>query len=409
MDKIRLLPPEFLNKTTILLPASKSISNRALIISALTNAKFNIENLSTADDTVLLQQALDTNSNDIFLKNAGTAMRFLTAFFAASGNGKEVILRGEERMYKRPISPLVEVLRKLGAEIYYLDNEGFPPLKIRSKKLNGGRISITANISSQFVTALLLIAPKLENGLKISLEGEIVSQPYISMTLAIMKHFGVDSEINGNTIYIPQQEYIAKEYFVESDWSAASYIFAFAVLFPGTRIKLPYLFRESTQGDSAQKELFAAFGLEINFENSVCSITSSNKRPVFFTHDFIHMPDLIPTFVVLCCTLKVPFRITGSKTLKYKESDRDIALQAELKKIGFELTVEENSISCNHFPEIFNLENITLQTYNDHRMAMSFSMISVMNSNIKIENPGVVEKSYPGYWKDLEKLGFKLN
>lgn len=410
MKNFQLLPPDKLEQATINLPASKSISNRVLIIQALTGGDFKIENLSQADDTLLMQHALSSGSNDIFLKNAGTAMRFLTAYFAVDNkNNKAVILRGEERMYNRPIAPLVEVLKNLGAEIYYIENEGFPPLKIKSHKLEGGEIKIKANISSQFVTALLLIAPKIENGLKIKLEGEIVSQPYIHMTLEIMKFFGVSAEVKNNVIFIPEKDYLSKDFFVESDWSAASYIFSLAALFPESQIKLPNLNKNSLQGDSVLKNLFTSFRLEINFYKNDCNIKSAkNNKPAFFEYDFIHNPDLIPTFVVLCCALKVPFKIKGSKTLKYKESDRDLALKNELSKLGFNLLVEENCISCNEFPENISQNTILLQTYNDHRMAMSFSLLSKINPNIIIENPEVVEKSYPAYWKDLEMLGFKI-
>jgi 3-phosphoshikimate 1-carboxyvinyltransferase len=400
--------PEKLNGF-VRLPASKSISNRALIIHALCSEKFTIHNLSLADDTLLLKAILETDEQELYIKNAGTAMRFLTAYFAQKSG--DIYLSGSARMHERPISPLVDALRKLGAKIEYSERENYPPLHITGTKLLGAEIHLSASQSSQFASALLLIAPTLSSLLKLILEGEIVSAPYLDLTLKMLSYFGIKYLREGNSIYIEPQKYLSKPFRVENDWSSASYWYALTAVLRDSKIDFHNLFEESYQGDSVLQKFMQHFGIETHFGSTVCTISnhSNSEKQAIFEADFIDYPDLIPTFVTLCCAKKIPFNITGTKTLKYKESDRAEVLKTELAKLGFEIELTENSLSCESYNQsIFPQDDIWMKTYDDHRMAMSWSILAAQNPKIWIENPDCVEKSYPDFWRVMEEKGFNF-
>lgn len=398
---------KLIGNKTIQISGSKSISNRLLILHQLFE-NIKIENLSNAQDTQLLQKALETPSEIVNIHHAGTAMRFLTSYFAIK-EGKKVILTGSERMKQRPIKPLVDALRELGAEIEYLEKEGFAPLQISGKKITKNFVKISANISSQFITALMLIGAKLENGLEIELDGKITSLPYIEMTLKILKSVNIEAKFNENSITIKplnlnnvQSKIIHFE--VESDWSSASYYYSLAAI--GRQIiNLKNFKNNSTQADLVIQELYWDF-FGINTisdaqENQIMLIPQTYKPPQKIEINMNHCPDIAQTLCVTAAALKIPFEITGLQTLKIKETDRLVALQNELKKIGCKTEITENSIKSLEFTK--SEENISIKTYNDHRMAMSFAPFCLIKE-LAIENPEVVEKSYPEFWKDFEYI-----
>ena len=386
------------------LPSSKSISNRVLIIRAL-SGDFNIENLSEADDTQIMLSALSSKDADVFIGNAGTTMRFLTAYFAI-GNQKK-ILRGDAQMNQRPIAPLVNALKSIGAKIEYVANDGFTPVKIYPSKLDGNSVEIDSEISSQFISALMLIAPMLEKGLEIKFNSTPTSLPYIKMTAEIMRYFSADVSIYKKEILIKPQIYSRKNFEVESDWSSASYLYALAALKPGSKLKMNKLKESSVQGDWIISKLMLSFGVNTEFLDGNSIISSNGKYPLFFDADMIDHPDLIPTMVCLCIALDIPFKISGTRTLKFKETDRELAIKTELEKIGINIDMDENSLVYNG--EFLNRDiEVLLNTYNDHRLVMSFSLLALKYPNIKIENPFVVKKSYPSYFSELKKAGFKF-
>jgi 3-phosphoshikimate 1-carboxyvinyltransferase len=402
----KIFPPEKIN-VALQLPASKSLSARALIINALSGRKASIENLSDSDDTNALVKAFSSDNQTVDIGAAGTAMRFLTAFFAQTDNTR--ILTGSERMKNRPVKILVDALNFLGADIQYIEKQGFPPLKINGKKLRGGNVSLDGGISSQYLSALMMIAPMMDNGLIINLEGNIISRPYIEMTVRLMEYFGVKTKIDGNTFFISPQNYLPRPYIVESDWSAASYFYEIAALAKDeTKITLKGLNKNSLQGDSRVAELFSRLGVETHFEISGVSLfkKKSVTLPTFFECDFTDIPDLAQTFVVTCCMLGIKFRFGGLQSLRIKETDRIAALQAELKKLGFLLDAQpDNSLEWNGKvcePE----KNPVIATYDDHRMAMAFAPACLKIGKIGICEPQVVSKSYPAFWQDLETAGF---
>ena len=404
MQYVRItLAPDKLNGE-VRLPASKSISNRALIIQALCEQEFPLINVSTADDTQLLRRALASDEKVMYIKNAGTAMRFLTAYFAATEG--DVVLRGSERMHERPIKPLVDALVSLGADIEYLEKPGYPPLLILGKELSGGSVKVDPSTSSQFITALLLIAPVLKGGLTIEVTGEIVSGPYLEMTLNMMNYFGVEYSRERNTIHVPQQKYKPKTLFIESDWSSASYIFGLAALFPGSELSFNNLYNESWQGDLKLSGWMAQFGIHITFEQKNCTIRSDGSYSDYFKAGMLDNPDLIPAFVTLCCVANVPFEISGIETLQYKESDRAEVLVNELGKL-YNIRRDGNTLSGKGISGSA-AQSVKLLSYDDHRMAMSWALAASKFGNVSIENPGAVEKSFPQFWKELERLGFVL-
>jgi len=394
---------------TIYIPSSKSISNRMLIIRALAKDFLELKNLSDSDDTYVLKNALEKNEAIKDVGHAGTAMRFLAAYLAAIPG--EFFLTGSHRMKQRPIGSLVTALRKLGAQIEYKENEGCPPLKIGGGVLKGGSIEIEAGISSQFISALMMIGPVLEGGLRIKLKGDVVSASYIEMTLSLMNQNGIDAFFDGKQIIIPEQAYTLKGLSIESDWSGASYWYQIAALLPGSSITLPYLSPQSLQGDAVLVDIFEALGVRSQFqEDGVLLNSQSTIKPERFDYDFTGCPDLVQTCAVTLCSLGIPYRFTGTRTLRVKETDRIKALESELKKFGFILSSEESGAwigwdgsRCE--PEADPL----VQTFHDHRMAMAFAPLAIGNSQISIEDPGVVTKSYPGYWDDLLKAGFKVS
>lgn len=404
--KYQIIAPKSPIYTDIKLPASKSISNRALILKALSNSSFPIENLSDCDDTRVMVEAFSSKDNIFDIGAAGTSMRFLTAYLSKKPG--EWIITGSERMQQRPINTLVEALNTLGAHIEYLKNQGFPPLKIKGSALDGGDIFLSGGISSQFISALLMIAPTMEKGLTLHLEGNIISVPYIKLTLRMMEQFGVKCDWEGNVIKIFPNEYKPIPYLVESDWSAASYWYSIAALSTDARIELKGLFKDSGQGDSKVADLFMDLGVETEFTQEGVILTKTNRIAKKLFHNFINEPDLAQTFVVTCCMMGVPFLFTGLQTLKIKETDRIEALKAEMKKLGYIITDSQNSILEWDGERCEPDANPIIATYEDHRMAMAFAPATLKIDNLLIAEPMVVTKSYPYYWEDLRKAGFSV-
>jgi 3-phosphoshikimate 1-carboxyvinyltransferase len=392
----------------IKLPSSKSISNRLLIIRALSPATFQIDNLSESDDTKQLVRALEPGMKAIDTGHAGTTMRFLTAWLSLVEG--EHLLTGSERMQNRPIGKLVDTLRQLGADITYSGKEGYPPLKITGKKLSGGLARIDSSVSSQFVSALLLIAPVLDNGLQLELEKKTISSAYIHLTLSLMKEMGIDFSWEGNTISIPRQDYKPKDIAVEADWSAASYWYEMAALADKVDLKISGLSDNSLQGDAVVSDLFSEFGVSTRWIGGGIRLGKTQRAIRKFNYHFIDQPDLVQTFCVLCSLLNIPFRFTGTESLKIKETDRIAALQRELEKLNIhiEASREGNEITFDGSSVVENIPGIRIDTYQDHRMAMAFSPAAFLLDKLHIVDPDVVSKSYPGFWADLEKVGFEI-
>ena len=402
----KIFPPQSLH-TTVTLPGSKSISNRALILNALSLSNYEIENLSICDDTNIIKEAFESNSTVFDVRGAGTAMRFLTAFLACVEG--EWILKGTDRMHDRPIHPLVDTLISMGAEIEYIDKKGYPPLKIKGKTLQGGEVFLTANVSSQFVSALIMIAPNMKDGLTLHLEHEIISKPYIHLTQKMMEEYGVRLKWIGDKIVVHAQSYVPTPYYVEPDWSAASYWYALVALIPDAEVKLIGLRKNSLQGDANIVNLFADLGVETFFDNEGVILRKKDVTARKFFHNFINEPDLAQTFTVTCCLLNIPFFFSGLQSLKIKETDRIFALIKELKKLGYVLRETENGILEWDGERCLPDETIVIETYEDHRMAMSFAPAFLKFNNMYINNPEVVAKSYPAFWDDLQLGGFELN
>lgn len=404
MKRILITAPERIN-ATIQLPASKSISNRALIINALGDSKFRPNNLSDCDDTQVMIRALEgTSQNTIDIMAAGTAMRFLTAYLSVTPG--DHIITGTQRMQQRPIQILVNALRHLGADIKYVGNEGFPPLRIKGKNLTEDNISLPGNVSSQYISALLMIGPILTNGLTITLTGDIISRPYINLTLQLMSEFGAKARWkNEQTLEVEPHRYQSIPFYIESDWSAASYWYQIVALSQEARIELPGLFPNSYQGDSKVAEIFRSLGVETLYRGKTVTLKKSLDRVKRLDYNFINQPDLAQTFVVTCLLLNIPFRFTGLQSLKIKETDRMEALIKETNKLGYVLQASDDSIlswegkRCTPTYE-------AIDTYEDHRMAMAFAPACLALTDIKINNPQVVSKSYPQYWEDLKAAGF---
>lgn len=401
----KIHPPTAL-RTTVQLPASKSMSNRALILNPLSLSSYPIKNLSDCEDTQVLIDAFNSESNQFDIKAAGTAMRFLTAFLA--GMEGEWIIKGSKRMHERPIYPLVETLIALGAEIEYLEKEGYPPLKIKGRQLKGGEVYLSGNISSQFISALLMIAPVMEKGLVMHIENEIVSKPYIHLTLSMMERCGIQVKWDGNDITVKPQKYKAVEFVVEPDWTAASYWYEMASLIPGAEITLTGLTKNSLQGDANVTNLFTDLGVTTEFTPEGIIIRNTKKRTTKFFHDFVNEPDLAQTFAATCCFKGVPFLFSGIQSLKIKETDRVAALINELKKLGYLL--KENEIGMLEWdgerclPE----KEPAIDTYDDHRMAMSLAPGAILSGSLIINDPRVVSKSYPEFWNHLKQAGFTI-
>lgn len=390
----------------VIIPSSKSISNRVQIINALSYSFEPIKNLSTCDDSKVMQEVLFSNTNVFDVGHAGTSMRFLTAYLSKILG--EWTLTGSDRMKERPISVLVDALNSLGAQISYLEKEGYPPLKILGSNITGKEVELAGDTSSQYISALLLIAPTLESGLRIKLNGKIVSRSYIEMTLNIMKEFGIESEFKGNEIFVDKQAYKVMPYTVEGDWSGASYWYAFMALAPKGKLFLDGLKKNSFQGDSGLIEVFEKLGVKTNFSKRGMYIEQNNEVCKKLIFDFIEMPDLAQTFAVVSALKNIPFHFKGLETLKIKETNRIAALIDELAKLGYVLhEPKEGELAWDgEMKEV--TEEIIIKTYHDHRMAMSFAPIAMLRPEIKIDDPMVVNKSYPNFWEQLKEVGFHI-
>lgn len=404
------------NEVELNIPSSKSISNRALILQAIDHKAIKISNLSTANDTVVLQKALHqvktSKTNQTITINiglAGTAFRFLTAFLATKKG--TFILNGAKRIQERPIKPLVDALRQLGADIQYLDKENFAPLLIKGKKLQAKAIDISAEISSQFISALLLISPKIENGLVLNLKGEIYSKPYIEMTLALLNHFGITSSFKGNKIEIKEQKLQANHLAIEADWSSASYIYSVLALAKKGKVFLPNYAKNSLQGDSKVADLFLPFGVKTNYTTTGILLEKTSPTIAFFEYNFAQQPDLAQTFVALCVGLGIEAKLSGLESLQIKETDRIQALHTEIERLGWSLTATANNsydLKANESKKTI-AKNIQFKTYKDHRMAMCLAPLALKFDAFYIEDEAVVIKSNPLFWEQMKTLGFRIN
>lgn len=393
-------------QSSIQITGSKSESNRLLLLKAL-YPEISLDNVSNSDDSNLMANALSTESNVVDIHHAGTAMRFLTAYFSVQ-EGREVTLTGSKRMKERPIEVLVKALQELGADICYVENEGFPPIKIKGKKLTKHKVSLKANVSSQYISALLLIASKLENGLELTLEGEITSVPYIKMTLSLLDEIGVESLFSGNVITVKPatNNKQPKTLTVESDWSSASYYFSIvAISEVGTEITLSSYKENSLQGDSVLVAIYKHFGVRTVFKDHKVTLKKefSNLEPL--TLNLKNAPDIAQTIAVTCFALGMSCDLTGLHTLKIKETDRLVALKNEIEKLGGQVDITDKSLHL-ATSSIIN-ELVSIETYHDHRMAMAFAPLALKTAII-IEDAEVVSKSYPSFWEDLKSVGFKI-
>lgn len=416
MKKYTIKAPSQMN-ASINLPASKSISNRALVISAMAGSSIQPSNLSDCDDTEVIIAALNNMPDVIDIKAAGTAMRFTTAYLASTPG--EHTITGTERMQNRPIRILVDALRYLGADITYVRNEGYPPLHIKGKALEGGHLEVVGNISSQYISALLMIGPMLKKGLELKLTGEIASRPYIDLTLWTMKEYGADADwTDMDTITVKPQPYKETPYMIENDWSASSYWYEMMALNANidSSIELEGLMDSSKQGDSVVKYIFSLLGVKSEFENrdTITTVTLKTNRCLLpkFEYDFSGSPDLAQTIVVACCALGVKFKFTGLASLKIKETDRIEALKTEMRKLGYVLEDRDgkellwDGARCK--PENDNPLDVAIDTYEDHRMALAFAPMSLSRNYMRVNNPHVVTKSYPHYWENLVDAGFEI-
>lgn len=391
------------------LPASKSISNRVLLLNALCATPGRLSNLAQCDDTDAVLSALARpDASEVNIGAAGTAMRFLTAYFATR-EGREVVIDGTERMRQRPIGVLVDALRQLGADIEYVKAEGYPPLKITGKRLHGGALTVSGSVSSQYITAILLIAPVI-GGIALTIEGEIMSRPYIDMTLALMARYGVKTEWRENVIHVPAGEYTALDFKVEADWSAASYWWAMQAIVPQSRITLKGLEPQSLQGDSRIAELMSQMGVMGNWCGRYLDLRSNGGVGCCCSTfaDLSGTPDIAQTLVVMLCLMGRPFRITGLRTLRIKETDRLEALRTELRKLGYVVKVEGDDAISWHFETTAAEASPHISTYHDHRMAMAFAPAAIRFPGLIIDDAQVVSKSYPLFWEHLRQTGFKI-
>ena len=409
-----ITPPRHVD-TRILLPASKSISNRALIIHALTGGNVMPENLSDCDDTKVIIRALSHRPEVIDIKAAGTAMRFMTAYLSVTEG--EHTITGTERMKHRPIGVLVDALRYLGAEIEYAGEKGFPPLRIRGRQLEGGRLEIPGNVSSQYISALLMIAPVLSKGLEMKLTGGIVSRPYIDLTLHLMHQFGVSAEWTDiDSITVKPQPYRQRPYTIENDWTAASYWYEVLALTDelGAKVVLPGMLDGSRQGDSAVRYIFSLLGIKTAFADreadrlTDATLTRHSCMLNRMDYDFTNQPDLAQTLIATCPVLGIPFHFTGLGSLRIKETDRIEAMKTEMEKLGYILHADSGTELSWEGDRCEPAAQPVIDTYEDHRMAMSFAPLAIRLGRIGINHPEVLSKSYPHYWNDLRKAGFHI-
>lgn len=414
MKQYRLTAPRRLDMT-VDLPASKSISNRALIIHALSGGSTLPENLSDCDDTSVIIDALRTMPEEINIKAAGTAMRFMTAYLSVTPGTH--ILTGTERMKHRPIGILVDALRTLGANIEYIGEEGYPPLRITGSTLKGGLLEIHGNVSSQYISALLMIGPMLKDGLTLRLLDHIISRPYIDLTLWMMGEFGAEAEwTSADTITVNPKPYKSRDYFIENDWSGASYWYEILALNgdPESEIRLTGLMDGSKQGDSITRYIFSLLGVKTKLQSKKAGIpqTITLKKNGHcvpkLEYDFVNCPDLAQTFVVACAAMNIPFHFTGLSTLKIKETDRIEALKTEMRKLGYVVKdIDGSELLWDGERCEPSLEQ-GIDTYEDHRMALAFAPYAMKHNGLVINNPQVVTKSYPHYWDHLRQAGFKV-
>lgn len=405
---ISIQKSKLLNHQNIQITGSKSESNRLLLLQAL-YPHIKINNVSNSDDSELMQKALASNEELIDIHHAGTAMRFLTAYFSTQ-DGRETILTGSKRMKERPIKILVDALRALGADISYMENDGFPPIKIKGKTLIKSQVELDAGVSSQYISALLLIASKLENGLVLNLKGKITSVPYINMTLSLLNEIGIETSFVKNEITVKPQttQGNAQSLTVESDWSSASYFYSIIALSTvGSKITLSAYKKDSLQGDAALADIYKNFGVDTTFENNTITLQKTNATAGTskINLDLSNTPDIAQTISVTAFGLGLECYMTGLHTLKIKETDRLVALKVELEKLGAEIIITDASLKVTASNTIN--EDVSISTYNDHRMAMAFAPLA-LNTSILIENADVVSKSYPQFWEDLKAIGFNL-
>lgn len=410
MSDILLKKSELNNNQEIIISGSKSETNRLLLLQAL-YPNLKIENASNSNDSEVMKKALQSvgKSKEINVHHAGTAMRFLTSFFAVQ-EGVEVVLLGSDRMHERPIKILVDALNQLGSDISYLKEEGFPPIKIIGKKIQDNKVLIDANVSSQYITSLMLVGSRLPNGFEIQLQGIITSIPYIKMTLSVLQSLGIKAEFHDHTIKIPYTEKLANDTFtVESDWSSASYFYSFIALSKiDTQITLGYFKPNSLQGDAVLAEIYQHFGVQTTFADNKIILKKVQKPSIKNIN--LHLnnaPDIAQTIIVTCLGLGITCNLTGLHTLKIKETDRLQALKNELEKFGADVSISVDSIQLTN-SVAFQNETIIIETYQDHRMALAFAPL-VLKQSLLIKNADVVSKSYPDFWNDLKVLNFDLN
>ena len=405
MKKVEITPSDLSPDSSIKISGSKSESNRVLILNSIFK-NIKISNLSDSDDTVVLKNALENLHKSIDIHHAGTAMRFLTAYLSTLDGGK-FILTGSKRMKERPIGILVDALKNLGFNINYLKKKGYPPLEINGTKSEKSIIKLKSDISSQFISALILIGPTFKNGLTIELDGEIISKPYINLTLNVLKRMGIGYSFRKNIIKIDNVKEIKPiKYLIESDWSSSSYFYSIVAIDKKINIKLSNFFKESFQGDSFIEKIFIKLGVKTEFLNQneiLLSPINDFKKPSSLSFNLIDSPDLAQTVAVTCLALKIQVKITGLQTLKIKETDRILALYNELSKLGAKIIFDDTSIEI--IPPINLNKNIEIFTYDDHRMALSFAPLGLITPLI-INDPDVVTKSFPSYWNDLLQLNF---
>ena len=401
---ISVLHPSRVIKVGLSLTGSKSITNRLLILRNI-YPSLTIKNKSKSEDSVVLENALKSSSNVKDINHAGTAMRFLTAFYSILED-KEIIIKGSKRMHERPIYPLIDCLKLIGADISYLEKDGFPPIKIKGKKLKFKKVEISSNISSQFISAILLVAPKLVGGLVIELKGELISKPYVKMTLSLLNNLGIKTSFEGKLIKVANLEKIQEKCIdVESDWSSASYWYSIVAFSKRAEVRLNNFYKKSIQGDSVLVKYYKELGVDTKFVENKIILTKIKDftPPKHLTLNLVDSPDLAQTIAVTCFGLKIHCFLDGLQTLNIKETKRLNALKNELTKLGAKVQITESSLKIFEAQKL--KKNIIINTYHDHRMAMSFAPLS-LKIPISIENPNVVVKSYPGFWDDLKKAGF---
>jgi 3-phosphoshikimate 1-carboxyvinyltransferase len=399
------------NKTiygSIDLESSKSISNRLLIINELCKTKFEIQNLSNAKDTKILNEILESfeTRKDLNCKDAGTALRFIIAFLAT----KEGIwkVEGTKRMHKRPVMPLVNCLVELGAEIKYLEKKGFPPIEIKSKKLKSKKLSVSGKISSQFISALLMIAPRIENGVALEITSEVLSKPYIDMTLNLMSKFGIKYIWENNLIKIKEQSYLAKNIEVENDWSAASFWYSFLSLSKSGKIKIPNLYANSIQGDSIVSSIYSELGIKTEFNENSIILSKTKNIAKEIELDLSNYPDLGLPIIVTCAGHGIKARLIGLESLKIKESNRLECIKKELRKFNIICKIDSSSIKIKESQKIVQPKSI-VECHNDHRIAMSIAPLSMKVGSIKFDDKNVVNKSYPKFWEDFDRTSKNNN